>query len=126
MEMRIMKIKYGYLDSHGKFHKIGGVPSDEITCPRLAGESCLCTAYCGTYLAAQPKPDELAEQFKRGICDCENPEPVSGAALISNECPIHNPNPRVPPQEPASMPPEMAEQFKRAVAGPQPTKGTKA
>lgn len=23
-------------------------------------------------------------------CDCENPDPKSGAALVSMECPIHN------------------------------------
>jgi len=26
-------------------------------------------------------------------CDCENPEPESGVALVSNLCPIHNWNP---------------------------------
>lgn len=24
------------------------------------------------------------------ICDCQNPEPPHGVALVSNECPIHN------------------------------------
>jgi hypothetical protein len=27
------------------------------------------------------------------ICDCQNPEPKSGIALVSNECKIHNQNP---------------------------------
>jgi hypothetical protein len=27
------------------------------------------------------------------ICDCENPEPESGAALVSETCPIHNDKP---------------------------------
>lgn len=27
------------------------------------------------------------------FCDCENPQPDAGCALISNECPIHNQNP---------------------------------
>ena len=26
-------------------------------------------------------------------CDCQNPEPKFGVALVSNECPIHNMNP---------------------------------
>lgn len=33
-------------------------------------------------------------------CDCENPEPEHGVALVSNECPEHNidqqPNPDCP------------------------------
>ena len=29
-------------------------------------------------------------------CDCQNPEPDSGTAGISNECPIHNYNPYPP------------------------------
>jgi len=28
-------------------------------------------------------------------CDCQNPEPATGCALISNECPVHNDNPRI-------------------------------
>jgi len=28
------------------------------------------------------------------VCDCQNPEPESGVALVSNECPIHNEDPR--------------------------------
>lgn len=45
----------------------------------------------------------LAKQERDGkcscpqVCDCQNPEPVSGAALISNECPIHNWNPAPAP-----------------------------
>lgn len=51
------------------------------------------------------EPDERAalhsayDQILRGLgrkltrpkaaCDCENPEPKSGAALVSEECPIH-------------------------------------
>lgn len=31
-------------------------------------------------------------------CDCQNPEPVSGVALVSNECPIHNLFPKEPPK----------------------------
>lgn len=27
-------------------------------------------------------------------CDCENPEPARGAALVSNSCPVHNLYPR--------------------------------
>lgn len=29
----------------------------------------------------------------RAACDCENPEPLSGVALVSMECPVHNDNP---------------------------------
>lgn len=31
-------------------------------------------------------------------CDCQNPEPKSGTALVSNECPEHNLIPRVSPE----------------------------
>lgn len=41
---------------------------------------------------------ELNERA-RAVCDCENPEPASGAALVSMECPIHNENPRQRPTE---------------------------
>ncbi len=30
-------------------------------------------------------------------CDCENPEPTSGVALVSEECPVHNLYPQTPP-----------------------------
>lgn len=30
-------------------------------------------------------------------CDCQNPEPQNGAALISNECPEHNLTPQANP-----------------------------
>lgn len=30
-------------------------------------------------------------------CDCQNPEPENGPAMISNECPVHNFNPLKPP-----------------------------
>lgn len=33
-------------------------------------------------------------------CDCQNPEPKKGVALISNECPIHNFNPAPSPDCP--------------------------
>lgn len=33
-------------------------------------------------------------------CDCENPDPPSGAALVSMGCPIHNHNPRPHPECP--------------------------
>lgn len=33
-------------------------------------------------------------------CDCQNPEPASGAALVSNECPVHNFNPQPSPDCP--------------------------
>ena len=33
-------------------------------------------------------------------CDCQNPEPANGAALISNECPIHNDRPEPAPDCP--------------------------
>lgn len=36
----------------------------------------------------------------RADCDCQNPEPDEGTALVSNECPIHNYNPRPNPQCP--------------------------
>lgn len=39
-----------------------------------------------------PPPGEYGDRM--AVCDCENPEPVSGAALVSMECPIHNENPR--------------------------------
>ena len=32
-------------------------------------------------------------QSDKYLCDCENPEPKNGVALVSNECPIHNDNP---------------------------------
>jgi len=33
-------------------------------------------------------------------CDCQNPEPAQGAALVSNECPIHNLHPAAHPDCP--------------------------
>ncbi|WP_186308506.1 hypothetical protein [Paraburkholderia sp. BCC1885] len=36
---------------------------------------------------------------QQSVCDCENPEPESGAALVSNECPVHNLNPQPAPQD---------------------------
>lgn len=30
-------------------------------------------------------------------CDCMNPEPEDGAALVSNECPVHNLYPKPNP-----------------------------
>jgi len=42
------------------------------------------------------KPDEQ-ECICTKICDCQNPEPKSGVALLSNECPVHNDNPRANP-----------------------------
>ncbi len=33
-------------------------------------------------------------------CDCQNPEPASGARLVSMECPIHNENPYPNPECP--------------------------
>lgn len=37
-----------------------------------------------------------------GICDCANPEPAdpNAVALVSNECPVHNLNPRPHPECP--------------------------
>ena len=29
-------------------------------------------------------------------CDCQCPEPASGVKLVSNSCPLHNENPRLP------------------------------
>lgn len=31
-------------------------------------------------------------------CDCQNPEPESGTALVSNGCPIHNLYPLITPE----------------------------
>jgi hypothetical protein len=36
----------------------------------------------------------LARRALPQACDCQNPEPVNGVALVSNECPVHNINPR--------------------------------
>lgn len=33
-------------------------------------------------------------QLDREICDCQNPEPADGVALVSMSCPIHNDRPR--------------------------------
>jgi len=35
----------------------------------------------------------LAERFLESLCDCQCPEPASGCALVSEECPIHNSHP---------------------------------
>lgn len=48
-------------------------------------------------------------------CDCENPEPESGAALISNACPIHNYYPQ-PPPEPIPTPPASVKEIAERVA----------
>lgn len=37
-------------------------------------------------------------------CDCQNPNPENGVALVSNECPIHNENPRPTPDCPVHDP----------------------
>lgn len=44
-------------------------------------------------------PDDLLRALatQRPVCDGENPDPASGAALVSNECPVHNLNPRPAP-----------------------------
>lgn len=31
-----------------------------------------------------------SERRKLLVCDCQNPEPLSGVALVSEECPVHN------------------------------------
>ena len=54
----------------------------------------------GFHAAAHPAPTGQPEQ----ICDCENPEPKSGPALVSMECPIHNENPRPAPTGEAAQP----------------------
>jgi hypothetical protein len=43
--------------------------------------------------------EAIADAILARQCDCENPEPDSGAALVSNECPVHNLEPRPKPQE---------------------------
>ena len=40
----------------------------------------------------------LTNPQEHRICDCENPEPESGVALLSNECDIHNLYPRPSPE----------------------------
>ena len=41
----------------------------------------------------------LRELRREGrLCDCQNPEPASGVALVSNECPVHNLHPKEPAQ----------------------------
>ena len=42
--------------------------------------------------------EQLDDWNRRGWpgCDCQNPEPISGAALVSNECAVHNTKPDVP------------------------------
>lgn len=32
------------------------------------------------------------------VCDCEHPEPAEGVALVSDECPVHNHNPKPNPE----------------------------
>jgi hypothetical protein len=34
------------------------------------------------------------EDLKSKGCDCLNPEPVNGCALVSNSCPVHNLKPK--------------------------------
>jgi hypothetical protein len=32
------------------------------------------------------------------LCDCENPEPISGVALVSEDCPVHASSPLSRPE----------------------------
>ena len=44
-----------------------------------------------------PMGRAVAAAVKRAVfCDCECPEPPSGVALVSEECPIHNAEPAIP------------------------------
>lgn len=54
--------------------------------------------------SGQPSP-HFTNPHERGcrctkVCDCQNPDPENGTALVSNECPVHNfhpePNPECP------------------------------
>lgn len=54
-----------------------------ITCGRRIGENEFCHANA-TYIL------DNDEWVLRDECNCENPEPESGVALVSNDCPVHN------------------------------------
>lgn len=43
-----------------------------------------------------PRQAYLAGWPATEICDCENPNPETGVALVSNACPIHNIFPQKP------------------------------
>lgn len=38
---------------------------------------------------ADPRNDRVTSQPDSDQCDCENPEPETGVALVSEDCPIH-------------------------------------
>lgn len=38
--------------------------------------------------------DLLQREGRLLVCDCQNPEPASGVALVSMSCPVHNLHPK--------------------------------
>ena len=84
--------------NYGSFHLWGDVPA---LMPMTRGAVKVRGLAPGTFPPGGLAQGHIDRQY---VCDCQNPEPESGPAMISNECPIHNWNPYPKPEEGHKVP----------------------